>query len=889
MNLRLNSNILVAFVICLSSYSSSADAQLTRTWTNVLGGNFTDNGNWDIGAPGPNDSALFNRLATYGVVINSDIQITHSYQAGGDVGFVGGNLLKLSGTGSFRGGTTRFLDPGTEFQAGNIRVGGAGTSPLFQVEANADVFSDNDFYIADNATHSGDVNVLGTGAELIVGGNLNVGDVGTGSLVIESGGDVTAGLTAIARNATAIGEVIVVNEGSALTTDSLWVGVNLSGGAAGFGELFVRLGGDVNVGNNQPATNTGSNLYVSNVGTASTMHVGNGSNVDNDGGAYIGYDSNAFGEVTIDDAAWLNGDTFRVGFLGSGTLNIQNGADLILPANKAVLVATNNSATGILNVDGAGSTLIAGDVWACTRGNGTMNVTNGADVNNASGNGFISGLGGSGMATVNGAGSRWFNSNLYLGGTANATGGVGTLNVENQGIVYVGNNTPSIPGAFVISDGGANGNLVVKNGSSINSRDSFIGYGVNNSGNVDLSGTGTEWNVAGDLNVGVLGAASLNIFDNAMVGANEIFVNDQSEIVMNQGMLDTGINLTNEGLLHFTAGVNQVAGPVSNVAGGDIVVESTASAMFFNKVGHTGNPILVDGEIFFMDTYFGQNAFTGTGDVNFNGILRPFNFNTGQIFFAGGVNVLMDTTTQTEIDIAGTGNFDTMTVAGDLKLNGSIAINWLNGFAPSLGQEYLIASVIGDTTGQFDGAGEGELVTQVGTVGVFISYTAGDGNDVALFTDLVPAVVVPAEFTVIRGDYVSGGLTELASSDNADLSIRRRPSDIQSRTEFEVASFATSANPSFMSITVEGSVFARSNVVQTIQAYNFDTRQFEVVYIGNATRLTDSSTTVELLGNLSRFVEDGTNVVVARVQYQSDNPRQQFSSNTDLFTWGFAD
>ncbi len=719
---------------------------------------------------------------------------------------------------------------------------------------------------------------------------LNVGYGGNGTLIIENGGDVTAMLTLVGRNSAAVGDLTVRNDGSTFSTDTLLIGVHPTGAAAGVGELNIQTGGDVYVGGDHPGTNSGSNLYVSNDGTAATMQVRNGSTVNNEGLTFIGYNNgNATGEVTIDDATWINNDNLLVGFVGTGTMNLENGANVLLPANRSVLVATNNSATGILNVDGTGSTLIAGDVWACTRGNGTMNVTNGGDVNNASGNGFIAGLGGTGTATVNGAGSRWFNSNLYLGGTANATGGVGTLNVENQGIVYVGNNTPSIPGAFVISDGGANGNLVVKNGSSINSRDSFIGYGVNNSGNVDLSGTGTEWNVAGDLNVGVLGAGSLNISDGALVGANEIFVNDQSEIVMNQGMLDTGTNLTNEGLLHFTDGVNQVAGPVSNVAGGDIVVESSASAMFFNKVGHTGNPILVDGEIFFMDTYFGQNAFTGTGDVNFNGILRPFNFNTGQIFFAGGVNVFMDTTTQTEIDIAGTGNFDTMTVAGDLKLNGSITINWLNGFAPSLGQEYLIASVIGDTTGQFDGMGEGAMVTQVGTVGVFISYTAGDGNDVALFTDLVPAVVVPAEFTVIRGDYVSGGLTELASSDNADLSIRRRPSDIQSRTEFEVASFATSANPSFMSITVEGSVFARSNVVQTIQAYNFDTRQFEVVYIGNATRLTDSSTTVELLGNLSRFVEDGTNVVVARVQYQSDNPRQQFSSNTDLFTWGFAD
>jgi hypothetical protein len=46
----------------------------------------------------------------------------------------------------------------------------------------------------------------------------------------------------------------------------------------------------------------------------------------------------------------------------------------------------------------------------------------------------------------------------------------------------------------------------------------------------------------------------------------------------------------------------------------------------------------------------------------------------------------------------------------------------------------LIADVVGVLSGQFSGLGEGALVASFGGQDLFISYAAGDGNDVALFT-----------------------------------------------------------------------------------------------------------------------------------------------------------
>ena len=57
-----------------------------------------------------------------------------------------------------------------------------------------------------------------------------------------------------------------------------------------------------------------------------------------------------------------------------------------------------------------------------------------------------------------------------------------------------------------------------------------------------------------------------------------------------------------------------------------------------------------------------------------------------------------------------------------------------------------------------------------------------------------PLTVIPNSFLVTRGDYFSGDETDLAVSDNSDLSLRRLGTDIQSRTEFEVKGYQSNRN-----------------------------------------------------------------------------------------------
>ena len=88
-----------------------------------------------------------------------------------------------------------------------------------------------------------------------------------------------------------------------------------------------------------------------------------------------------------------------------------------------------------------------------------------------------------------------------------------------------------------------------------------------------------------------------------------------------------------------------------------------------------------------------------------------------------------------------------------------------------------------------------------------------------------------------------------------------------------------------MEVTLEGAVFAHSTVVQTIELWNDRLSSWELIDTRNATNMINSTVVVNPTGDLSRFVEQTNRILRARIRIQSLNPRQRFSSNTDLFNW----
>ncbi len=166
-------------------------------------------------------------------------------------------------------------------------------------------------------------------------------------------------------------------------------------------------------------------------------------------------------------------------------------------------------------------------------------------------------------------------------------------------------------------------------------------------------------------------------------------------------------------------------------------------------------------------------------------------------------------------------------------------------------------------------------------------FASGNGllqpNDVLLMPQT--AEVAPETVTVTRGELASGNSSDLNASDNSDLIVRRRGNDIQARTQFEIQSTSPFATASEIEVQLEGSVFARSTVEQTIELFDFEAGTWVTIDTRAASRLTDTTATVVAPGSSNRFIETGSQSIRARISFLSIVARQRFSSNTDLFQW----
>lgn len=176
------------------------------------------------------------------------------------------------------------------------------------------------------------------------------------------------------------------------------------------------------------------------------------------------------------------------------------------------------------------------------------------------------------------------------------------------------------------------------------------------------------------------------------------------------------------------------------------------------------------------------------------------------------------------------------------------------------------------------------------TLEIFDDFDADPGvlNDWCLIIDVVPTeteVTLPgSSVTMTEGNLGGGDLGGLEFSDNVDYSLRRSSTSVAAVTQFELQANSPILNPTSFVFTLEGSVFSRTDVNQSVELYDYDAASWVVIDTMLASRFTDSVETFAATGDLARFV-DSNGDIEARVTFQSLNPRQQFSSNTDQATW----
>lgn len=184
----------------------------------------------------------------------------------------------------------------------------------------------------------------------------------------------------------------------------------------------------------------------------------------------------------------------------------------------------------------------------------------------------------------------------------------------------------------------------------------------------------------------------------------------------------------------MSGGFADVHGDLVNTAAGIIAISDGSTTTFHDDVtmdaANLNMEIASDSYGVFLGSYNGGS--NGLGTVQVFGDLRPGN-SPAIVSFGGDLEMGVNTATFIELGGLFAGEFDQLLVAGDLSLDGLLDVSLIDGFSLGFNQEFLIADIGGVRNGFFEGLNEGGLVGNYGGHDLFISYGAGDGNDISLF------------------------------------------------------------------------------------------------------------------------------------------------------------
>lgn len=321
--------------------------------------------------------------------------------------------------------------------------------------------------------------------------------------------------------------------------------------------------------------------------------------------ASVGYLAGSAATLNINSGAFNvtgsgSGFELAVGDLAAGTLNITAGAQMnINGAEGNVALGATTAIAGTANVNGAGA------IWNNTSnsdsaplvvgefGLGTLNITNGGQVNN--GAGVIADQAGSiGSAAVSGTGSTWINRKaLTIGSVGAATlvvsagaqvtsdsAGIGpgptstgTVQIIGSGSVFSQNADLSIGGAFTSNGATGTGAMHLSSGGNVMTGGSgFVGgSGV---GTVSVGGPGSQWTIADQFVVNGKGTATLTDSGAIVCNTSSIqgLVNVGGGSTLNVGdylQISSAALATNTATVNLTSG-GKVNSRVSFVAAGGL-------------------------------------------------------------------------------------------------------------------------------------------------------------------------------------------------------------------------------------------------------------------------------------------------------------------------------
>ena len=259
-------------------------------------------------------------------------------------------------------------------------------------------------------------------------------------------------------------------------------------------------------------------------------------------------------------------------------------------------------------------------------------------------------------------------------------------------------------------------------------------------GSADVAGPRSEARVK-SLTIGSTGGgtAALNLtYGGGLTALEDVTIGADGLILLGAGRTLSAAALLNQGTLAFEAGQAHVLGDVTNSPGGQILVPPGADVWLHDRVTNEGVVDVGPGGVVNLAELTG-NGCTGAGTTRLEGHVRP-GLGIGQMGFEG--DVILGRGSVMHIELGGPVaalEHDQVLVGGDLVLDGLLQATLVRPFGLELGQHFGIIDVAGTAAGQFSGLGEGDVVGNYGGLDLFVTYAAGDGNDVALFTIPEPA------------------------------------------------------------------------------------------------------------------------------------------------------
>ncbi|WP_441240922.1 autotransporter outer membrane beta-barrel domain-containing protein [Tardiphaga sp. 768_D3_N2_1] len=427
-------------------------------------------------------------------------------------------------------------------------------------------------------------------------------------------------------------------------------------------------------------------------GNSGMLTISNGG-VLNSGQALLGDLAGSTGTATVTGpgAIW-NATNVVVGSHGTGTLSVLNGGKVLNGAGYGVFLGSSAGSSGLVTVDGSGSTLSGGDIVVGDAGNGTLMVSNGGTVLTTQFSSIIGKSSGSiGNATITGADSSWVSTgtgDFWVG-----QDGTGTLTIANGGKVSVASNavlgyqtdgvgTVTVTGAGSVWNTQAitigrlgTGTLNILNGAAVATTPSPIVLGDQASGigTVNVDGAGSIL-TGSSVVVGNSGAGTLMVSNGATVRSTSF----TSYIGQNAGSVGTAtitgpgsrLMVENNALVVGEAGNGALTianGALVSVSGSTLVGSQAGSVGTINIGGSTGAAAVAPGTLDSAAVFLGNN---GVGTINFNHTSTSYTF-APEMFGTGSINQIAGTTILTADSSGLTGA--TNITGGRLAVNGSLA------------------------------------------------------------------------------------------------------------------------------------------------------------------------------------------------------------------------